>query len=103
QVSCGHRDPHSLPTRRSSDLRLLLGQPDRSVLEPLFAELEFRTLGKRVFGEEFNVLTAQSSSGAQMDLFGNAAEPNTGNDNPSKDRKSTRLNSSHVKTSYAVC
>src|SRR5690606_457899 len=48
--------------------RLLLGQPDRSVLEPLFAELEFRTLGKRVFGEEFNVLTAQSSSGAQMDL-----------------------------------
>lgn len=65
--------------------RFRLGQPDRNVLEPLFAELEFRTLGKRVFGEEFNVLTAQSSSGAQMDLFGNAAEPNTGSNNASKE------------------
>src|SRR5690606_22789215 len=42
-------------------------------LEPLFAELEFRTLGKRVFGEEFNVSAAQAASGTQMDLFGNAS------------------------------
>ena len=53
--------------------RLLLGQPDREVLEPLFAELEFRTLGRRVFGDEFNVSAAQAVSGTQMDLFGNAA------------------------------
>src|SRR5690606_6543754 len=52
--------------------RLLLGQPNREVLEPLFAELEFRTLGRRVFGEEFNT-SAQAVSGTQMDLFGNAA------------------------------
>src|SRR5690606_5272467 len=38
-------------------------------------ELEFRTLGKRVFGEEFNVSAAQATSGTQMDLFGNAAGP----------------------------
>ncbi len=55
--------------------RLLLGQPDRDALEPLFAELEFRTLGKRVFGEEFNVSGSPSVSGTQMDLFGNAAQP----------------------------
>jgi len=53
--------------------RLLLGQPDRDALEPLFAELEFRTLGKRVFGEEFNVSAAHAASGTQMDLFGNTA------------------------------
>ncbi|WP_353130167.1 DNA polymerase I [Parapedobacter pyrenivorans] len=53
--------------------RLILGQPDQEALEPLFAELEFRTLGKRVFGEEFNVLTTPPTSGTQMDLFGNAA------------------------------
>ena len=55
--------------------RLLLGQPDKDILEPLFADLEFRTLGKRVFGEEFNVSAAQATSGTQMDLFGNAAGP----------------------------
>ncbi|MGV3763229.1 DNA polymerase I [Parapedobacter sp.] len=53
---------------------LLLGQPDKGALEPLFAELEFRTLGKRVFGEDFSLSAAQAASGAQMDLFGNAAE-----------------------------
>src|SRR5690606_31352773 len=55
------------------EARLLLGQPDKDILEPLFAELEFRTLGKRVFGEEFNVAAAQAASGTQMDLFGHAA------------------------------
>ncbi|MFC3200030.1 DNA polymerase I [Parapedobacter deserti] len=49
--------------------------PDREALEPLFAELEFRTLGKRVFGDDFN-LDAKSASGTQMDLFGNAIEGN---------------------------
>jgi len=54
--------------------KLTLGEPDREVLEPLFAELEFRTLGKRVFGEEFNVLEAKTGAGTQMDLFGNASD-----------------------------
>ncbi len=57
--------------------RLLLGEPNKEALEPLFAELEFRTLGKRVFGEEFNVSGPQGASGMQMDLFGNMAAPNT--------------------------
>lgn len=54
--------------------KLVLREPDREALEPLFAELEFRTLGKRVFGEEFNVLEGKSTVGAQMDLFGNAVD-----------------------------
>lgn len=50
---------------------LHVDEPNREVLEPLFAELEFRTLGKRVFGEDFNVLEQKSApASGQMDLFG---------------------------------
>ncbi len=50
---------------------LLLEAPDRSLLEPLFAELEFKTLGRRVFGEDFKITeTVKSNNTSQMDLFG---------------------------------
>ncbi|MXV14622.1 DNA polymerase I [Hufsiella ginkgonis] len=57
---------------------LTITDPDREQLEPLFAELEFRTFGRRVFGEEFNVteVTVTQTSG-QMDLFGNPVEVTT--------------------------
>ncbi len=50
---------------------LCVEEPNRGVLEPLFAELEFRTIGRRVFGDEFNVneVKATSKTG-QMDMFG---------------------------------
>lgn len=52
---------------------LELEEPSRELLEPLFAELEFRTIGKRVFGEDFlrssTVVVSQ-----QTDLFGNVTE-----------------------------
>lgn len=50
---------------------LLVTAPNRDKLEPLFAELEFRTLGKRVFGEDFSVgdTSTKGNSSAQMDLF----------------------------------
>lgn len=51
---------------------LLLQAPDKELLEPLFAELEFRTLGRRVFGEGFNVAEAKADASGQMDLFGQA-------------------------------
>ncbi len=38
---------------------------DKKVLEEVFAEVEFRTLSKRILGEEVSI----TSSGAQMDLF----------------------------------
>lgn len=50
---------------------LLLEEPSRELLEPLFAELEFRTIGRRVFGEEFNVNEAKAVPSGQKDLFGN--------------------------------
>jgi DNA polymerase-1 len=43
--------------------------PNKEILEPLFSELEFRTLGKRVFGEEFSVVENSKPATAQMDLF----------------------------------
>ncbi|RZK82642.1 MAG: DNA polymerase I [Pedobacter sp.] len=53
---------------------LALEEPSRELLEPLFAELEFRTIGKRVFGEGFNVTDAKGQVSQQFDLFGNASE-----------------------------
>jgi DNA polymerase-1 len=50
---------------------LMLEAPSRELLEPLFAELEFRTIGKRVFGEGFNVNDAKANTNQQQDLFGN--------------------------------
>jgi len=44
--------------------------PSRDLLEPLFAELEFRTLGRRVFGDDFSI-TETRAVGIQTDLFGN--------------------------------
>ncbi|ACU06405.1 DNA polymerase I [Pedobacter heparinus] len=49
---------------------LELEEPSRELLEPLFAELEFRTIGKRVFGEGFNRGATMVVS-QQTDLFGN--------------------------------
>lgn len=48
---------------------LAVNNPSRDLLEPLFAELEFRTLGRRVFGDDFSI-TETRSVGVQTDLFG---------------------------------
>ncbi len=53
--------------------KLLLEEPNRELLEPLFAELEFRTIGKRIFGEDFSVNDAKGQN-QQQDLFGNQVE-----------------------------
>src|SRR5690606_40556853 len=85
------RDLHSFPTRRSSDLPLVradLGEPaeqlHRGLVEPEVVDLpdDLAALHQvhAVPGE------AGEQQGLRVDL----------------DRKSTRLNSSHVKISYAV-
>ncbi|MGI4751670.1 MAG: DNA polymerase I [Janthinobacterium lividum] len=56
---------------------LLVGKPSRELLEPLFVELEFRTIGRRVFGEDFSVNEARATVGVQADLFSNPAADNT--------------------------
>ncbi len=48
--------------------KLIRAAPDRHQLAQLFAELEFRTLGKRILGEGFSVL---APSAIQTTLFGN--------------------------------
>jgi DNA polymerase-1 len=47
--------------------------PSKDLLEPLFAELEFRTLGRRVFGDDFSVTEMRAVS-IQTDLFGSPVE-----------------------------
>lgn len=50
--------------------KLIYDKPNKELLEPLFSELEFRTLGKRVFGEDFSITDANGTkSSGQMDLF----------------------------------
>ena len=51
-------------------------------LKEIFAELEFRTLGKRLLGEDFSIAAASKGvtekeipQGVQTDLFGNIIEP----------------------------
>ncbi len=52
---------------------LAIEEPDREQLEPLFAELEFRTLGKRVFGDDYSIVeSAAKNPSGQMDLFATA-------------------------------
>ncbi|HLY69518.1 MAG TPA: DNA polymerase I [Puia sp.] len=49
---------------------------DRTILKDVFAELEFKTLGKRILGEDFNVF-AGPPTGVQTDLFGAPVETKT--------------------------
>ncbi|EOR93769.1 DNA polymerase I [Arcticibacter svalbardensis MN12-7] len=50
---------------------LLLSSPSRELLEPLFAELEFRTIGRRVFTELLHEeIPPILGYGQQTDLFG---------------------------------
>lgn len=47
--------------------KLILEEPDTEALAEIFAELEFRTIGKRILGEDFEVVSKQT--GGQQDLF----------------------------------
>jgi DNA polymerase-1 len=54
---------------------LVITSPKKEILEPLFAELEFRTLAKRILGEESvpkQVSQANVGKGGQLSIFGNA-------------------------------
>ncbi|MES2773630.1 MAG: DNA polymerase I [Bacteroidota bacterium] len=52
---------------------------NKTALEEVFTELEFKTLGKRILGENFNAYQSGTEApapvAAQMDLFGNVVEP----------------------------
>ncbi len=46
---------------------------DREVLKEIFVELEFKTVGKRILGDDFNAFNT-APQGVQTDLFGQAVE-----------------------------
>ena len=53
--------------------KLILEEPDKERLKEIFADLEFRTLGRRIFGEDFKV----ASSTSAPDLFSSAGTDDT--------------------------
>jgi len=57
---------------------------NKSKLKDVFTDLEFKTLGKRLLGDEFNVFS-KAPEGVQADLFGNAVTPAA----PAKPKKET--------------
>src|SRR5207249_11470016 len=91
---------HSFPTRRSSDLNV---PPEREM-----AFFKSKSMPIPCWPMEFTVNVKELMVGvpdavkvaAQMELFGQLHL--RGDFNGVRDRKSTRLNSSHVSISYAV-
>jgi DNA polymerase I len=53
--------------------KLIMEAPNKEVLQELFKELEFRTLGKRIFGDD--AAPAADTSNGQQSLFVQRAEP----------------------------
>ncbi len=53
---------------------------DKAALTEIFNELEFRTLGKRILGNDFQVFNT-ALEGVQIDLFGNIVPEKTNNSN----------------------
>src|SRR5699024_12785627 len=82
-----HRDLHSFPTRRSSDLRCFNYQCTPLMIQMvIMVDVMWKGSLDRAMMREMDILRWQKSV-SQSDLT---------------DRKSTRLNSSHVSISYAV-
>src|SRR5690606_40055130 len=97
--SVTHRYLHSFPTRRSSDLKVW--QDAR-----VFVKLNYELTDSENFKKDYGLKDQLQRS--VVSIMNNIAEGFDGNREfikflkYSKDRKSTRLNSSHVKISYAV-
>src|SRR5690606_39527233 len=96
-----HRDLHAFPTRRSSDLTCAwTSMPMTTSQSPVAPEMKRFGSGVRV---SIRVIVTRLSlpvrRNAQQKFYLTLAKTN-GED--WQDRKSTRLNSSHVKISYAV-
>src|SRR5690606_41243220 len=86
-----HRDLHSFPTRRSSDLAPVLQAFDIKALNNGASVVEVTDFfSKDVQALGLNKRQRETYKVKRLD------------DKRSLDRKSTRLNSSHVKISYAV-
>src|SRR5207253_6176055 len=90
-----HRALHSFPTRRSSDLYSCFAAPSSGPLCMLMAADGLFTTGARLWMRTWMLAQWSAFSGVQLAVAGKSVAHRP-------DRKSTRLNSSHVATSYAV-
>src|SRR5207237_8865770 len=87
--SCSdHRDLHSFPTRRSSDLADLI----KIAMIRIAGALKEQGLGSRMILQVHDELVVEVPRG----------EEEVATELVKRDRKSTRLNSSHTSISYAV-
>src|SRR5699024_11838833 len=98
QECAHHRPPHSLPTRRSSDLQAsaqsrLKIHPHRVIL--------LDTVHGRASADKKS-FQKSSRHGDEGQDEGQGRRQGEGVGAKAEDRKSTRLNSSHVSISYAV-
>src|SRR5690606_41821521 len=87
---------HSFPTRRSSDLHLPALEPALDLQDPRAGGDPDHRAARRL-----TLVFRGSRRQACLDPVGHARSPIRGGPRL-RDRKSTRLNSSHVKISYAV-
>src|SRR5690606_39310193 len=103
--ACGRRASSaapSCPTRRSADLNVTTGDAN-SKLE-LYVDNNTSGLANSRLGNNNRILSVATES--YVSHVGSRVEvsvPGGAMPVPDRDRKSTRLNSSHVKISYAVC
>ena len=77
------------------DEDLEISEPDKEKLSDLFTELEFRTLGKRIIGDEYTVNQPTNTTG-QMDLF-SSSDNDTGTV-PNEERGKNIDNTEHTYT-----
>src|SRR5690606_40161888 len=98
QIHADRRDLHSFPTRRSSDLETMYEMTD-IVTDILPGDKPRYLMG---VGTPANILEAIALGIDMFDCVMPTRNARNGMLFTSEDRKSTRLNSSHVKNSYAV-
>ena len=77
--------------------KLIMEEPDKEELTKLFSELEFRSLGKRIIGENYSVL---STDGKQKDLFGKEVEPKPAATVPAADKPTAERNAKNTPHTY---
>src|SRR5690606_42027820 len=96
--SCSHHSLHSFPTRRSSDLE---------IEARLITADRMASIGTLAAGVAHSINNPLAYIMANIDFALESLDPTAPTElaeslREARDRKSTRLNSSHVKNSYAV-
>jgi DNA polymerase-1 len=79
--------------------KLIMEAPDKDILTELFNELEFRTLGKRILGDQYSVLATE---GKQTDLFGQVVQSKDADVPASVEKISLERNAANTPHKYFV-